>query len=240
MVKSTTSSHYSIFRQRIPDYDLKQVRHYIQFKNRLAGMELCLEQLKRDTKRKEVQSSECFAKLTMAIWRLTQEFGKNQELMKHVMKYYDLVAEYDELVVRKYQLAQVKNEKQALLDSLVAEYNSLGGYSEKVDRNLDKKLELGQKIKSLRLELDKSIGNGIASIDARRKRICTEIDAINESIDNIQNSGKIILTDKDKSRLDEFKEMLKKKLKGDASSKGKIQEYHDLLPDSIELGEFLD
>ena len=35
MVHSTSSSHYSIFRQRIPDYDLKQVRHYLQFKNRL-------------------------------------------------------------------------------------------------------------------------------------------------------------------------------------------------------------
>lgn len=119
MVKSTTSSHYSIFRQRIPDYDLKHVRHYFQFKNRLAGMELCLEQLKRDAKRKEVQSSECFAKLTMAIWRLMQEFGKNQELMKYVMKYYDLVAEYDELVVKKYQLSQVKDEKQTLLNSLI-------------------------------------------------------------------------------------------------------------------------
>lgn len=29
MVHSTTSSHYSIFRQRIPDYDLKLVRHYL-------------------------------------------------------------------------------------------------------------------------------------------------------------------------------------------------------------------
>ena len=42
MVHSTTSSHYSIFRQRVPDYDLKLVRHYLQFKNRLEGMELCL------------------------------------------------------------------------------------------------------------------------------------------------------------------------------------------------------
>lgn len=54
MVKSTTSSHYSVFAQRIPDYDLKQVRHYLQFRTRLEGMELCLEQLKRDRNRKEV------------------------------------------------------------------------------------------------------------------------------------------------------------------------------------------
>lgn len=54
MVKSTTSSRYSVFRQRIPEYDLKQVRHYFQFKTRLEGMELCLEQLERDIHRKEV------------------------------------------------------------------------------------------------------------------------------------------------------------------------------------------
>lgn len=143
VVKSTTSSHYSVFRQRIPEYDLKDVRNYLQFKTRLEGMELCLEQLKRDANRKEVQSSQCFAKLTMSVWRLMQEFGKNKELMKYVMKYYDLVAEYDELVVKKYQLIQVKDEKQALLDGLLAEYNGLGGYRTSVDRNLDKKLELG-------------------------------------------------------------------------------------------------
>lgn len=62
MVKSTTSSHYSIFRQRIPEYDLKKVRHYLQFKNRLQGMELELGILNRNVHLKEVQSSECFAK----------------------------------------------------------------------------------------------------------------------------------------------------------------------------------
>ena len=72
MVHSTTSSHYSIFRQRIPDYDLKLVRHYLQFKNRLEGMELCLEQVKRDVHHKEVRSAECFSKLTMVLKRLME------------------------------------------------------------------------------------------------------------------------------------------------------------------------
>lgn len=54
MVKSTTSSHYSVFRQRIPDHDLKYVRNYIQFKNRLEGMELMLNVLKRSAQMKEV------------------------------------------------------------------------------------------------------------------------------------------------------------------------------------------
>lgn len=67
MVKSTTSSHYSIFRQRIPEYDLKQVRHYLQFKNRLEGMEICLDWINRSIAMKEANASECFAMETLAI-----------------------------------------------------------------------------------------------------------------------------------------------------------------------------
>ena len=100
MVHSTTSSHYSIFRQRIPDYDLKLVRHYLQFKNRLEGMELCLEQVKRDVHHKEVRSGECFAKLTMVMKRLMDEFSNNEELMKHVAKFYDLLAKLDALAAK--------------------------------------------------------------------------------------------------------------------------------------------
>lgn len=101
MVKSTTSSHYSIFRQRVPEYDLKQVRHYLQFRNRLEGMELCLKNLKRDVHRKEVQASECFAKETMVLDRLFKEFSKNEELMELVSEYYDLLNEWGELVVKR-------------------------------------------------------------------------------------------------------------------------------------------
>ena len=61
MVKSTTSSHWSVFAQRIPDYDLRYVRNYLQFKTRLEGMELFLEYLERNIKSKEIQCSECFS-----------------------------------------------------------------------------------------------------------------------------------------------------------------------------------
>lgn len=101
MVKSTTSSHYSIFRQRIPEYDLKQVRHYLQFKNRLEGMELELGILKRNVYRKEIQASECFAKETMVLGRLFKEFSKNKKLMELVIQYYDLMAEWDALVMKR-------------------------------------------------------------------------------------------------------------------------------------------
>lgn len=137
MVKSTTSSHYSIFRQRIPDYDLKYVRNYIQFKNRLQGMELCLEQLKRDVNRKEVQCSECFNKETIYIWRLFQELTKNKSKMELVKRYYDLLAEHDELVVRLKRMNQSIDGKKEILANLLAEYNSLN------HTQLNRKLSVG-------------------------------------------------------------------------------------------------
>ncbi len=158
MVHSTTSSHYSIFRQRIPDYDLKLVRHYLQFKNRLEGMELCLEQVKRDVHHKEVRSAECFSKLTMVLKRLIDEFANNKELMSYVTKFYDLYAEWDKLAIKKIQVQDVKDGKLELLRNLQDEYNGLG------NNQLDKKLALGQKIGSLKLELDKSIEESLKAI----------------------------------------------------------------------------
>jgi hypothetical protein len=58
MVHSTTSSRYSVFDQEIPDHELKDVRNYIQFKNRLQGMELFLKIIERCIYRKEVRISE--------------------------------------------------------------------------------------------------------------------------------------------------------------------------------------
>lgn len=104
MVHSTTSSHYSVFRQRIPDYDLKLVRHWFQFKNRLEGMELYLEQVRRDVHHKENRVSECFAKQTMVLDRLTRAFADNQEIMTLVAEYYDLFAEWDDLTLKQIQL----------------------------------------------------------------------------------------------------------------------------------------
>lgn len=76
VVKSTTSSHYSVFRQRIPGYDLRYVRNYVQFKNRLDGMELYLDYIKRDIERKEIRCSECFIQHTFALEKLISEIVK--------------------------------------------------------------------------------------------------------------------------------------------------------------------
>ena len=181
MVHSTTSSHYSIFRQRIPDYDFKLVRHYLQFKNRLEGMELCLEQVKRDVHHKEVHSAECFSKLTMVLKRLMDEFANNKELMSYVTKFYDLYAEWDKLTTKKIQISDVKDGKLELLRNLQEEYNGLG------NNQLDKKLALGQKIGSLKLELDKSIEESLKAIDERLAEIVLEMEAINRTIQEIQS-----------------------------------------------------
>ena len=183
MVHSTTSSHYSIFRQRVPDYDLKLVRHYLQFKNRLEGMELCLEQVKRDLHHKEVRESECFTKLTMVLKRLMDEFANNKELMDLVKKFYDLLAEWDNLTLKKVQIGEVKDDKILLLQKLQGEYNGLR------NNQLDKKLALGQKIGSLKLELDKSIEQSLKAIDERLDEIEFEMESLNHAIDEIQNKG---------------------------------------------------
>ena len=178
MVKSTTSSHYSIFRQRIPDYDLKQVRHYLQFKTRLEGMELCLEWLKRNVQMKEVQSSECFARQTMSVSRLVKEFSRNERVMKLVSKYYDLVFEYDNLYVKRVQLKTMMDERGEEIKSLVDEYNRID------PTRLDLKLDLGQRIKSMKMELNKWIMESAKSIDARIAEIKDEVDQINIDLDS--------------------------------------------------------
>lgn len=195
MVHSTTSSHYSIFRQRIPDYDLKLVRHYLQFKNRLQGMELCLEQVRRDVHHKEVRSAECFTKLTMVIKRLMDEFASNKELMDLVKQYYDLLSEWDKLTMKKVQIGEVKDGKLALLGKLQDEYNSLG------NNQLDKKLALGQKIASLKLELDKSIEQSLKAIEDRLGQIVDEMNAVNTAIRLLQNKGDFKISREDASRI---------------------------------------
>ena len=189
MVHSTTSSHYSIFRQRIPNYDLKQVRHYLQFKTRLQGMELCLLQLRRNVHLKEVQASECFAKETMALWRLFKEFANNKKLMQLVMEYYYLVAQHDDLCMKKAKLSHMKDGKKALLGKMLRQYAELNVVDGATppDKNLDSKIALGQKIKSLKLELDKSIYAGIDELDAQLKEICKRAEEIAAKIKDIQD-----------------------------------------------------
>ena len=47
-----------------------------------------------------MRSGECFAKLTMVMKRLMDEFSNNEELMKHVAKFYDLLAKLDALAAK--------------------------------------------------------------------------------------------------------------------------------------------
>ena len=176
MVHSTTSSHYSVFRQRIPNYDLRQVRHYLQFKNRLSGMELCLQQLKRDVHHKEVRVSECFMKQTMVLSRVMNEFTKNDEILELVGRFYDLQNEWDGLTMSMAQIESMRDEKVAELEHLQSDYWAL------TNSELDKKLALGQKISSVRLELDKGIVEKLTKIRDRKIEIVREMNLVNERI----------------------------------------------------------
>lgn len=55
-----------------------------------------------------------FAKLT-----------ENMELMDLVAQYYDYVAEFDDIAEKETQLKGMRDEKQAILDDLIRQYNSL-------------------------------------------------------------------------------------------------------------------
>lgn len=151
MVKSTTSSQYSIFEQYIPDADLANVRQYLQFRTRLRGMDVCMEQLDQMVHAKEVMCSERFAKMTFSIQTMFNEIKKNKGVIDLVIKYYGQIEKYDSLYTKRIQLVSVVDEKRELLDQLLAEYNKVPG------TEMERKMELGQRIKSLRLELNKSL-----------------------------------------------------------------------------------
>lgn len=176
MVKSTTSSHYSVFSQRIPNYDLKYVRNYTQFKNRLEGMELCLKQIDRNIWRKEVQCSECFVQETLAIWKLFQEFTKNQVILDLIVQYYNLLNEYDSLMTKRIQLVDIVEQKTNEISKLISEYN------QKSNSQMDEKIYLGNKIKSIRLELSKTLQVAIESIDKRLDEIVAQLSDLKKQI----------------------------------------------------------
>ncbi len=177
VAKSTTSSHWSVFMQRIPNHDFKNVRNYVQFKTRLKGMELCLVQLKRDVYGKEVQCSECFNKMTISLWRMMQELVGNKERLALVEEWYRLVAEYDELFMKRTRLVDLISTKKVELDELLEQYNKLG------PKQMDEKFQLGAKIKSMRLEIDKNHSTMLESLKGRLEEIERRVDAIKEKMD---------------------------------------------------------
>jgi hypothetical protein len=176
MVHSTTSSRYSVFDQEIPDHELKDVRNYIQFKNRLQGMELFLKIIERCIYRKEVRISECFINQTLVLNGLVQEFARKKDLMTLVKEWYELMAEWDKIVSKKFQIGGVRDEKERLLQKLLEEYGSLSS------KELDKKIELGRNIRSLKLEIEKVLEGSILKIDERIEEIRQRANQINESI----------------------------------------------------------
>ena len=104
MVTSTTSSQYSVFEQEIPDHDLRYVRNYNQFYNRLIGMEFFLDEIDRCLKWKRIQLSRCFVEQTLSIHRTFKEFAKNRALLELVVEYYDYLSQYDTLYMKRAQL----------------------------------------------------------------------------------------------------------------------------------------
>ena len=139
-------------------------------------MELCLQQLKRDVHHKEVRVSECFMKQTMVLSRVMNEFTKNDEILELVGRFYDLQNEWDALTMSMAQIEVMRDEKVRELEHLQADYRALE------NSELDKKLALGQKIASLRLELDKGIVEKLTKMRGRKMEIVREMNLVNERI----------------------------------------------------------
>lgn len=118
----------------------------------------------------------------MALSRLVKEFSKNEKLMAFVTRYYDLVAEYDRIYVKRTQLRAIMDDRSSALTKLIAEYNGIA------ETQLDRRMEIGQKIKSLKLEIDKNLGAGISEIDLRIEGIKREInEEVNPGIRDLIN-----------------------------------------------------
>ena len=76
----------------------------------------------------------------------------------------------------------MRDEKVDLLNRLIQEYNDLSNTESPMipDKNLDKKIELGQMIRTLRLELDKGLMGEMNSIKKRLMNIIEQVKRINE------------------------------------------------------------
>ena len=120
--------------------------------------------------------SECFMKQTMVLSRLMNEFTKNEEILELVGRFYDLQNEWDALTMSMAQIEVMRDEKVRELEHLQADYRALE------NSELDRKLALGQKIASLRLELDKGIVEKLTKMRDRKMEIVREMNLVNERI----------------------------------------------------------
>ena len=225
MVTSTTSSHYSVFRQRIPDYELKYAKNYVQFKNRLDGMELYLKYLEKDIWMKEVQASECFVENTFIINNLLELLTKNSGKIEIVSKIYKLLNERDNVIERKCHLDGVVNGKLEMINKLISEYNEISSSPKKMGQ----KMELGQKIRSLKMELTKSLKVNIDQMVEYKNRLEMEIQ---ELIENFNGKDDEIVSEE---VLNKFKEDIIKLMDANTESikqkiDDKISQFPDLFP----------
>ena len=233
MVTSTTSSHYSVFRQRIPDYELKYAKNYVQFKNRLDGMELYLKYLEKDIWMKEVQASECFAKTTFIINNLLELLTKNSGKIEIISKIYRLLNERDNVIERKCHLDGLVNGKLEMIDKLIGEYNEISSNP----KNVGQKMELGQKIRSLKMELTKSLKVSMDQMVGDKTRLENEIQELIESF-NGKDDDEVV----SEEVLNKFKEDITKLIDANTESikqkiEDKISQFPDLFPGMGDVDE---
>ena len=78
------------------------------------------------------------------------------------------------------------DDKQSILNQLLAEYNSMD------NTRLGEKFDLGHKIKSVKLELDNSLKLGIQYLDNELQKIREAVEKLNSRVSEIQNEHSIL------------------------------------------------
>ena len=174
-------------------------------------MELCLGQLKRWVKMKEVRSAQCFSKLTMVLSRLTKVVSDNSDIYNLYIKLYELVGQHDKLTQSIAQLELMIEDKSNALLALQEEYNALA------NNQMDKKIALGEKIRSAKLELDKGLKDKMDAMINRRQEIVQQCGDLQDDLDELLSKlqERYQISEDDKTRIrDEFNDGKRDNLKG--------------------------
>ena len=80
-----------------------------------------------------------------------------------------MLAQYDKIYMELSQLKDVIDNKKIVIDNLTKEYNELNS------KQLDKKIELGRRIRSLKLEMGINLKNNLDALTGKIRKIKDEL-----------------------------------------------------------------
>lgn len=152
---STTSARISVFRQAIPDEELRYVRNYVQFQTRLEGMELFQGWLESDLDAMKCRLGVCLQGLQRSIVRLFDEFLSKGDRLAQIQELYETISRHSDVSQRLSLVRKSLEGRKGDLERLQAEYAALP------NTKVDRKLVLADRIATLRLDLENGLGKSL-------------------------------------------------------------------------------